>query len=575
MESATPLPVAASPAAPPSLSGRLPQRAAIFETLKALGAGRLLALGTVLLGFVVFFVFVGTQAMSPSYSLLYADLKPEDARLITDRLQARGTPFRLSQGGDAIMVPQDQIGRLRMDLTAEGMPAGNVVGYEIFDQAGSFGQTDFMSNVNLRRAMEGELARSIETLQPVRSARVHIVQPERSLFRRDEARPTASIVLGIRAGGGLVPRQVQAIRNLVAAAVPGLEPSGITIVDDRGNLLARMGDGDAGSAPADVEDLRSSYESRVKQKIVQLLERSIGPGKVDAEVTVEMNFDQVTTTAETFDPQSQVARSTQSVDEDSNREEAATDRTVSVANNLPTSQPPPGPAGTNRDRSNRSEETVNFEISRTVRNEVQRPGGIKRLSIAVQVDGVQTLQADGSSAFAERSSDELKQLEALAKSAAGFDQARGDVFQIASRRFYQAEVQDQVAPSLFEEAGLNGSHLIDLAIFALVTLAVIFLGVRPLIRRLLPQDGIGILTRPALGMLPAPGMGAGRLASDAELDERSDPAIHAASDRRQPELLAVDHHPPADEAVLIQQVAQLVDERPQDAANVVRAWLGE
>ena len=558
------------PAVP--VAGPSGARAAI-EAIKALGAGRLLALGTVLLGFVVFFVFVGTQAMAPSYALLFADLKPEDARLIADRLQARGTPFRLNPAGDAIMVPQDQIGQLRMDLAADGMPAGSVVGYEIFDQGGSFGQTDFLSNVNLRRAMEGELARSISTLKPVRGARVHIVQPERSLFRRDEARPTASVVLSLRTGNGLEGRQVQAIRNLVAAAVPGLEPNAITIVDDRGNLLARMGEGDGGAVPTEVDELRSSYEERVKQKIVQLLERSVGPGKIDAEVTVEMNFDQVTTTAETFDPQSQVARSTQTVEEDNNREEAAADRNVSVANNLPSGQASAGQPSTNRDRSNRSEETVNFEISRTVRNEVQRPGGIKRLSIAVQVDGVHALQPDGSATYAERSADELSELAALAKSAAGFDEARGDIFQIASRRFVEADLPIDAEPSLLEQFGIAPGRLIDLGVFALVTLAVIFFGVRPLLHRLWPTGapgetgGIDERPRP-LAMLAAP-------SALRSMDESRALMLEADSAKREPPLPAIGQLDTSQESGLLQEIAQIVDERPQDAVKMIRTWFGE
>ncbi|WP_051329012.1 flagellar basal-body MS-ring/collar protein FliF [Geminicoccus roseus] len=551
---------------------------AAWQALRELGPGRLLAIGTILLGFMMFFAFVASRALEPGYALLYAELKPEDARQIVDRLQAQGVPFRLNGGGDAILVPQDQIGRLRMDLAAEGMPQGSVVGYEIFDQTGSFGQTDFLSNVNLRRAMEGELARSIATLKPVRTARVHVVQPERSLFRRDEARPTASVVLGLRGGAGLDARQVQAIRNLVAAAVPGLDPTGITIVDDRGNLLARSGEaGEAGMVPGEVEELRSSYEARIKQKVVQLLERSVGIGRVDAEVTVEMNFDQVTTTAETFDPQSQIARSTQTVEEETSRDESEADRAVSVANNLPTAQAPAGAAAGSQERSNRSEETVNFEISRTVRNEVQRPGGIRRLSIAVQVDGIHGQGEDGAASYAERPAEELAELEALAKSAAGFDEARGDVFRIASRRFVEIAPAPEPELGLLEQLGVSGHRLVETGMLALLTLAVLFFGVRPLLGRLLPPPeaavglpGAGADLRP---LLAGPGSGGGQALLEGPAGAAA--AQGGGSDQQGEPVAMLGHGSGGSQSALIQQVVRIVEERPQDAVKVIRAWLGE
>lgn len=562
-------------------AGRLP---AFVASLRMLGPGRLLAVGTVFLGFAVFFAFVASRALTPAYALLYAELKPEDARLIVDRLQAQGAVFRLNETGDAIMVPQDQIGRLRMELAAEGMPAGSVIGYEIFDQGASFGQTDFLSNVNLRRAMEGELARSIATLKPVRTARVHIVQPERSLFRRDEARPTASVVLSLRGGVGLEGRQVQAIRNLVAAAVPGLEASSITIVDDRGNLLARSGElGETGMFPTELDELRGSYEARIKQKIVQLLERSVGQGRVDAEVTVEMNFDQVTTTAQTFDPQSQVARSTQTVEEESDRDESEADRSVSVANNLPTSQGPAGPASGSRERSSRSEETVNFEISHTVRNEIQRPGGIRRLSIAVQVDGIHAGQSGGSDSYAPRSAAELAELEALAKGAAGFDEARGDVFRIASLRFVQAGSVPDLETGLFERFSVDGHRLIEIGILALLTLGVMFFGVRPLMARLLPPpamaglDGAEAIAGPGrvplLAGHPAPSSAGG--APMMALERPAMAESGEGADGGEAQTLALSHVQGRVPSALVQQVMRIVEERPQDAIKVIRSWLGE
>jgi flagellar M-ring protein FliF len=283
-----------------------------------------------------------------------------------------------------------------------------------------------------------------------------------------------------------------------------------------------------------------------------------------------MNFDQVTTTAETFDPQGQVPRSTQTVEEQSSRNDASTDRTVSVTNNLPTSQPTGGSSSGARENNNRNEETVNFEISRTVRNEVQRPGGIRRLSIAVQVDGVQSPQQDGTSAFTPRTAEELAELEALAKSAAGFDEARGDVFQIASRRFLVAEQLPDPEPGILERLGVDGHRLSELGILALLTLAVVFFGVRPLLNRLLPppvSDAAALASGSADERLLLANM------SGAELNR---PSLEgqAGSTALLADGTGEGGVGPA-QNLLLKEATQIVEERPQDAIKVIRAWLGE
>jgi flagellar M-ring protein FliF len=209
--------------------------------LRALGPGRILALGAVAAALLGFFAFVIWRASAPDYTVLFAGLELADSQRLVQRLEEAGVPHRLSAGGDAIMVPADEALRLRMSLAEEGMPLDGTVGYELLDQAGPFGTSEFLANVNLRRAIEGELARSISTLRQVRSARVHIVQPKRELFAREAtaAVPSASIVLALRGGGELDKRQVAGIKHLVAAAVPGLSPERVTLVDDRGTLLAQ------------------------------------------------------------------------------------------------------------------------------------------------------------------------------------------------------------------------------------------------------------------------------------------------------------------------------------------------
>lgn len=548
----------------------------------ALGPGRLAALGLVLLAFLAFFAFVLARSLEQPYTLLFGDLEPDDAREIIAKLDGGGVPYRLSADGAAILVPAERALRLRMDLAAEGLPAGGTVGYELLDKASPLTTTDFLSNVNLKRALEGELARTIAALRPVRSARVHIVQPKRELFARDRQHPTASIVLTLRGAAGLDGKQIQGIRHLVAAAVPGLEPGRVTVVDDRGTLLARAADERSLSlVGAEADELRAAYEARLKQKIVQLLERSVGPGRAEAEVTVEMDFDEVSTTAETYDPNGQVARSTQSVEERGDRKETEPGDNVSVTNNLPTERNPQGQGAGSSERSNRTEETVNYEISRQLRNETRRGGRVKRLSIAVQVDGNAATAADGTRTFEPRSREELDQLTALVRSAAGVDEERGDVVEVVSRPFVAArdaapgdEPLLDLSPEDYRRAG-------ELAVLALLTLAVLFFGVRPVLRRVFPEPSPaepriaagGAAGGAATGRADAGAEGtAGGTALLADGTGRGDGTDQTAGSAGET-LVSLRQVEGQVRASLLQEVAEIIDKHPDDAVRVVRGWL--
>lgn len=534
----------------------------LLVQLQSLGTGRILALGAVALALAAFFAFVVARSLEPPYTLLFGGLAVEDARRIVERLEAAAVPYRLSAGGDAVLVPADRALRLRMDLAEEGLPTGGSVGYEVFDRGGPLGTSDFLANVNLRRALEGELARTIAAIRPVRAARVHLVLPRRELFERGRHAASASVVLSLASPGGLDRRQVQGIRNLVAAAVPGLEVGRITIVDDRGNLLARGGEGQpAGLAGADLEEQRAAIEQRLRAKILQLLERTIGPGRVEAEVTADLELDEVTTTAEQYDPNGQVARSTQTVEESGDRRDAE-GGSLTVANNLPTARAAQGGAGGTSERTTRSEETVNYEISRTVRNQIRRPGHLRRLSIAVQVDESWVVAADGSRQPQPRSAEELAQLAALVRSAAGVDEERGDVVEVVSRPFVQAEPGTLAEPGLLDLERYDLARLGELAGLALLTVAVLLFGVRPLARSLRPP------LPPAPEGEPEPAEGGGAPEPRPAVAELPAPASVAGPDTPGAAQL---EGPVRDS--LVQQVAQIAAAHPEDALRVIRGWL--
>ena len=248
-------------------------------------------------------------------------LDPSDSGQIVQRLEAQGVPFELRGDGAQIYAPADQVARLRLSLASEGIPAGGSIGYEIFDRADALGTTNFVQQINQIRALEGERARTIRSIRQVRSARVHLVMPKRELFSTDRAEPTASVVLQLQ--GSLDKGQVSAVQHLVASAVPGMSSKNVSVIDNNGELLAR-GHDEGGFDTASSEDMRRSYEAQLSQAIEELLSQTLGAGKVRAEVTADIDFNQVTTNREDFNPDGQVVRSTNSIEETGTTQESVT-----------------------------------------------------------------------------------------------------------------------------------------------------------------------------------------------------------------------------------------------------------
>ncbi len=305
----------------------------ILEGLRALGAARLMALGIVGAGMLVMLALLALHGGAPAQqALLYADLDLHEASQMTEALDRAHIVHTESATGDRIMVSGNDVARARLLLAKDGLPSGGSIGYEIFDRGDAMTASQFQQDINETRAMEGELARSIRMLQGVRGARVHLVLPKRQPFSRDVQAAQASVVLTMAGAARLDSQGVQAVLNLVAAAVPGLKPQGIAIVDSRGNLLARAGQPTGEDAATQTsEELRRATELRLSRAVEEMLEQSLGQGHVRAEAAVQMSFDRVHETAESFNPDQQVVRSTQTTNEKNNSTEA--DKSVSVQNN--------------------------------------------------------------------------------------------------------------------------------------------------------------------------------------------------------------------------------------------------
>jgi flagellar M-ring protein FliF len=544
------------------------------QTLRNLGPVRLAAMGVVALGLIGFFIYLMTRLSQPDMALLYSELDARDAGGITQKLDQLKIPYQVNAEGTRIQVPADQVGKLRMAMAQAGLPSGGSIGYEIFDKGEGFGTTNFIQNINHLRALEGELARTVSTLTPVQNARVHLVLPKREMFSRTQPTPTASVFLKLRPGAQLSREQILSIQHLIAAAVPQLEPNQISIVDDRGSLLARgMGAGSEELLAASADEKKLAFERRAVQTIEDLLSRTVGYGKVRAQVSTDFDFDRVTTNSEIFDPESQVVRSTQTVEEKNESTDNDPPDPVTVANNLPNAQQTgaTGVTPTSQTRGSRTEETVNYEISKTVKSHVRESGQVRRMSVAVLVDGSYQAGDNGQQVYVPRSKEELTQIDALVRSAIGFDAVRGDSIEVVNMRFTAPD--GELADTGITILGMQKDDLFRIAemvVLAIVALLIILLVVRPLMARAFERsqessgdddDAERLLTDQSgsQAQLMAPGA----LAQDLALEE-------AQADEELEQMIDISRVEGRVRASSLRKVGEIVDKHPEEAVSIIR-----
>lgn len=540
---------------------------ALIAQLRGFGPLRLAALGgaaLAVLGLLAWFVL---RAGQPPMALLYGDLDARDAAEVVAALERARVAYRIEAGGSRILAAENDVPRLRLTLAREGLPRGGTVGYEIFDRGESLTTTPFQQDVNRLRALEGELARSIASLAGVRAARVHLVLPRREAFSRDRGEARASVVLTMQGAQRLDREGVQAVLHLVATAVPGLRPQAVSIVDSRGALLARGGQALAGPAAAQSqEEIRRGHELRIARAVEEMLERTLGPGRVRAEATVEMDFDRVQTTEERFDPENQVPRSQQSVQESSRGAEGGP---ATVQNNIPGGDPA---GGASASQESRQEETTNYEIGRTTRSTLREHPVLRRQSVAVLVDGVWEPPAGGGApVFRERTAEELQRITALVRGAIGFDERRGDTVEVVSLRFAEPPAGEGAAPGMFDLAfsSTTIARLIESALFALVALAAILLVGRPAVGRL-----ITAVNRPAVALAGAGGAAAvagGAGAAPALTGEAGHAALPPAAEGES--MVSIAMVEGQMRASSIARMQELVERHPEEALSVVRRWM--
>jgi flagellar M-ring protein FliF len=458
--------------------------------LKNISVGKRIAILILVIGSILGFVFLMNWAGQPEFHPLFTNLDSQDAGVILNRLKEQKIPYRISSNGTTILIPQKHLYETRMDLASEGLPQGGSIGFEVFDNT-KFGMSEFAQNVNYQRALQGELARTINGFAEVDSSRVHIVMPEKSLFVKDEQSASASVVLKLKHGQWLNQEQVQGIVNLVSSSVSRLNPENVTVVDSNGRLLAGPKDDSTLATPSsDQLDYQAKVERKLEGRLLTMLEKALGVNKAIVRVSCALDFKRHEQTEERFYPENQVVRSEQMFNETAKKADIIPQGIPGIQSNVPQNNPPDiNQVNDENTTFEKQDRTVNYEIGKLTRHTLEPVGAMQRISVAVLVDGSyrSTPQEEGEPTwtYVPRSSEELVKIENLVKSAVNFVAARGDKVEVVNIPFETTEIKKDADPSAFEawlERFKNYKPYFKYAFLSLFLLLSFIFVVKPLIK---------------------------------------------------------------------------------------------
>ena len=548
----------------------------LLAALQRFGIGRLAAILGIGAG-IAAVLFALSMNLGQPKALLYSNLDLKEAGTITQSLDQANVKYEVKGDGSTIMVPRDQVASTRLMLSSKGLPTAGSVGYEIFDSNNTLGQTDFVQQLNRQRALEGELGRTILALDGITSARVHLVLPKRQLFDEEAEQPSAAVSIGV-GGREPGPDQVRAIQNLVSGAVPNMKPDRVTVIDQHAKTLSG---GDTGMA-AEADGRKSEVEQRIAKQVKTLVEGVVGAGKARVNVSAELELARVTTQKESFDPDGQVIRSESTTDENSKENQADDSGQVSAAANIPGTPALGAGSGNSGSASGRQESTTNYEISKTVTTQVQEPGQLKKIAVAVAVDGVTAPGTPGKGgkpgkpgAYTARSAAEMAQIEQLVRTSVGFDQARGDQVTVVNVKFPTTEDPDGVTAAS-PLMGFDKNDIMraaEVGVMAIVAILMMLFIVRPLLRGAMSGGG-GPMT-----MLP----GVTRLVTNAEGQQVQITVDPATGQQMLPGPGNPDLEQKIDIARIegqvsassVKRVSEFVDKHPDESVSIIRTWLHE
>lgn len=454
----------------------------LLEPFLALSQTKRLIVGGVVALSAILFTLLIVVANKTDYRPLFSNLNSEDAGEIVKALKEQKIPYQIESDGKAILVPSDKVYDLRLSLASDGLPQGGGVGFEIFDRK-NFGMTEFVQKLNYQRALQGELSRTISQLAGVEQARVHLAIPEKSLFSDQEKQPTASVVLKMKSARTLRESEVQGVIHLVASSIEGMDPESVTVLDSLGKILSKTGNNDPnGKMTTAMLEMQRNYERAVEERIQSLLDKAVGAGKSVARVNAVFDFKQVEKYEERYDPEATAVRSEQ-------RTEEKNGVTASSASGVPGVQTNTGKSGLTppapvTNQGSKSDETMNYEVSRVTSRITEPVGTLTKISLAIMVDGKYqgTPGAEGAAKlkYIPRSGEELQKIESLAKSAVGFNSERGDQITVANIPFQDsADASADEAPAWWTAPIFLA--VLKNALIGFAFLALLFFVIRPLL----------------------------------------------------------------------------------------------
>lgn len=533
----------------------------LWANLQELGARRLIALALIGLA-TIMTVGLGAYYLSrPEQTVLYTGLDGEDVTRIGSALQDAGIPYDVSSDGTAVMVNHAATAKARMLLAEKGLPRGANSGYELFDDLGSLGLTSFMQEVTRVRALEGELARTIQLMQGVRAARVHIVMPEKGSFRRDQQPPSASVVIRSEKSDDI--RTADAIRHLVAAGVPGMTPDKVTVLDTSGELLA-AGDDPSKASAGQLASLEAVVSSRIQENIRKTLTPYLGIDNFQVSVAADLNTDRRKIAETIYDPESRTERSVRTIRENENSQNASTESPTTVEQNIPEQNVPANNGERSSEENQRREETVNYEIS-SKRIETSQDGfKVERLSIAVLVDRARLNASLGGEPDQTAVDAQLEEIRQLAASSAGVDAARGDLVKVSVVDFIDGGRDLEPIPPLSVSEYLlrQSGNMINAAAILIVAGMVIWFGLRPAVAALVPKPEPAKAEIAEMAMMPEDGDIDGDYSGQAYLTSPDHTAMLSDLNSK------LNQSP-------LKKLESLLDYNEEQSAAILRQWLYE
>lgn len=527
---------------------------ALVATMAAWPLPRKIALAAVTALTLGLFALIIVQARTADYQLLYGNLADTDAAAVVDWLKGHNVPYQLTNNGQTVLIPAKNVHETRLSLAALGLPQGGGVGFEIFDKQ-SFALTDFVQKVNYSRALQGELSRTIASLGPVETARVHLALPEKRLFKDQQKAATASVIIKLAPGKRLSEAQIQGIVHLVSSSIEGLEPAHVTVIDQNGTVLSRIVEkGMASGLSPDMLEFQMQVEQRLEDRAQALLDKSLGAKNAMVRVSATLDFARTEKTEETFDPEEPVIRSEQVSDEKSGSE--ITGGVPGVQSNL---EGPSNQTAGATPPTSRSQRTTNYEISKVVSKTTNPIGTISKLSVSVLVADKTIPAKDKEPAKTEpRTASELKALETMVASALGLDTSRGDKIEVTSLPFLAAAEQAE-AEAMADSQLYRFMPFIRYGLILLGGLLLYFLMIRPLMKTLQKDVTQHFKTVEQMEAEQAQNAAAGRRSTAGGLVGGA--AYKAAMES-----------PPAD---TLEKVKKGVDNDPVFSAHVLKNWIQE